>query len=131
MTNAKDPKLTVLEFNRCINQRDIKGLSELMAEDYTFIDSSDDVHTGKENMVAGWKNFFDTYPDYRNHFELLETRGNGIYILGYSRCEYDPLDGPAIWTAHVENDLVVEWRVYLDTDLNRRKLGLPLKGDDK
>jgi ketosteroid isomerase-like protein len=99
----------------------------MMTEDHTFIDSSDEVHAGKEMMVTGWKDFFESYPDYKNHFEYLETRGNEVFILGYSTCSYEPLDGPAIWTARVEGGLVAEWRVYLDTDENRRLLELPLE----
>ena len=122
---TRDPKLIVLLFNECINNRDIAGLSDLLAEDYVFIDSSDEIHAGgKEISAAGWQQFFDLYPDYHNHFVTLTTRENLVLVLGNSTCSYEPLDGPAIWTARVENDLVAEWRVYLDTEENRRRLGL-------
>ena len=124
MKSGNEPKLTVLEFTHCINQRDIAGLSELVAEEYTFIDSSDDVHIGKENMITGWTNFFDSYPYYQNHFMLIESRGNEVFVLGHSTCEIEPLNGPVIRTALAENDLVAEWRVYLETDQNRAKLGM-------
>jgi ketosteroid isomerase-like protein len=125
----RDPKSVVLAFNEFINKRDIDGLSAMMTEDHTFIDSSDEVHSGKEMMVAGWKDFFSSYPDYRNHFEIVESRGNLVLVIGHSTCSDDPLDGPALWTAKVEDDLVQEWRVYLDTDENRELLGLPLLGE--
>jgi ketosteroid isomerase-like protein len=121
----KDPKLTVLEFNHFINNQDIKRLSKLMSGDHKFIDSSDEVHEGKELMVAGWQDFFESYPDYINHFRLIESRGNQVYVLGHSTCSHEPLHGPAIWTAVIENELVKEWRVYLDTAENREKLKLP------
>jgi predicted SnoaL-like aldol condensation-catalyzing enzyme len=95
-----------------------------MSEDYVFIDSGDDVHSGKEFMVHGWTDFFNQYPDYRNHFSIVESRDNLVLVIGHSTCSFGPLDGPAIWTAKVENDLVAEWRVYLDTTENRKKLGL-------
>jgi ketosteroid isomerase-like protein len=119
-----DAKETVLTFNECINTRDLEGLAELMAPDHTFIDSSDEIHAGKEVMVDGWKEFFELYPDYQNHFSYIEARGDEVYVLGYSTCAYDPLDGPAIWTARVEGGLVAEWRVYLDTLENRMNLNL-------
>ena len=126
--NKKDPKLVVLQFNECINNQDIIGLADLMADDYVFIDSSDDYHSGgKKVMVEGWQEFFDLYPDYRNHFSILESRDNLVFVIGYSTCSYQQLDGPALWTAKVENDLVAEWRVYLDTAENREKLNLPPK----
>jgi ketosteroid isomerase-like protein len=122
--SKKDPKLIVLQFNECINTQDIDGLSKLMSDNHVFIDSSDDVHTGKDSMVKGWIEFFNTYPDYRNHFPKIESRENLVLIIGFSTCSHKPLDGPALWTAKIENDLVAEWRVYLDTKENRAKLKL-------
>jgi ketosteroid isomerase-like protein len=126
--DEKDPKLVVLEFNQCINNQDIEGLAKLMTDDHTFIDSSDEVHTGKELMVAGWTDFFNKLPDYRNHFSVVESRGDLVLVLGHSTCSYEPLHGPALWTAKVEGNLVQEWRVYLDTEENRKELGLRFKG---
>jgi ketosteroid isomerase-like protein len=120
----KDPKLVVLQFNECINNRDLQGLSELMTEDHVFIDSSDDIHRGKEFMIKGWNDFFNKYPDYQNHFSTLESRDKLVIIVGHSTCSFKPLDGPALWTAMVDNDLVAEWRVYLDTVENRNKLNI-------
>jgi len=122
--NKKDPKLTVLLFNECINNRDIDALTSLMAEDYVFIDSSDDVQSGKKLNVKGWTDFFNLYPDYVNHFRLLESREDLVLVIGHSTCSFDPMDGPALWTAKVENDLIAEWRVYLDTAENKNKLNL-------
>ncbi len=122
--NTKDPKLIVLQFNEYINNRNLTGLSNLMTDDHLFIDSSDEVHSGKELMREGWQRFFEQYADYRNHFSIIESRGNLVLIIGHSTCAFEPLDGPALWTAKVENDLVAEWRVYLDTAANRMKLGL-------
>jgi ketosteroid isomerase-like protein len=122
--SKKDPKLIVLQFNECINNQDIKGLSNLMTEDHVFIDSSDDIHRGKEFMIKGWIDFFNQYPDYQNHFSIVESRDNLVLVIGHSTCSYEPLDGPALWTAKVESGLVAEWRVYLDTAENRKKLNL-------
>jgi len=36
--NKRDPNLTALQFNEYINNQDIKGLTSLMPEDFTFID---------------------------------------------------------------------------------------------
>jgi ketosteroid isomerase-like protein len=123
--NRKDPKLVVLQFNECINHQDIEGLASLMSDDHMFIDSSNDVYTGKAFMVEGWIEFFESYPDYQNHFSIIESRENLVLVIGRSTCSYAPLDGPALWTAKIENDLVAEWRVYLDTSENRAILNLP------
>lgn len=109
-----------------INDQDLEGLTALMTEDHTFIDSSGEVQAGKDQMAAGWKEFFGRYPDYRNHFQYLINRGDWVYILGRSSCTHQSLDGPAIWTARIDGGQVAEWRVYLDTESNRLKLDLPL-----
>jgi ketosteroid isomerase-like protein len=125
-SNQTIPQEIVLAFNERINNRDLAGLATMMTEDHTFIDSSDEVHAGKERMVAGWKDFFESYPDYQNHFTYLETRGDRVFVLGHSTCSYPPLHGPAIWTARVVGAQIAEWRVYLDTEANRQMLELPL-----
>ena len=122
--SKNDPKLVVLQFNECINNRDLHGLSNLMTEDHVFIDSNDDVHRGKKLMSKGWGDFFNHYPDYRNHFAIVESRDDQVFVIGHSTCSFIPLDGPALWTAKVEDGRVAEWRVYLDTNDNREKLGL-------
>jgi ketosteroid isomerase-like protein len=120
------PQAVVLAFNQMINNHNLEGLAAMMTESHTFIDSSDEMYAGKDLMVAGWRDFFEKYPDYRNHFTYLETREDRVYILGHSTCTYEPLDGLAIWTASVEGERIAEWRVYLDTEHNRLELNLPL-----
>jgi hypothetical protein len=41
--------------------------------------------------------------------------------LGYAYwSEKEPYD-PVIWTASIENNLIAEWRVYEDSDENRKE----------
>jgi ketosteroid isomerase-like protein len=82
----KEPKLVVLQFNECINHPDIQGLSNLMAEDHVFIDSNGDVHRGRELMIKGWGDFFHQFPDYRNHFAIVESREDQVFVIGHSTC---------------------------------------------
>lgn len=123
------PLKVVQRFNACINEGNLESLSAWMTEDHTFIDSSGEAQVGKAAMVANWKEFFASYPDYQNHFDFFETRDNLVLILGHSTCSYEPLDGPAIWTARVRGRQISEWRVYLDTRENRQALDLPLSPD--
>ena len=92
-----DPQKTVLEFNDYINGRNIDGLSSLMPDDYTFIDTDDNVITGKKNGVSSWKKFFALVPEYKNVFQRVLIRGNLVIVVGYSICPNKLLDGPAIW----------------------------------
>lgn len=54
----------VLEFMERINQHDAYKLAELMTEDHVFIDSLGHSVKGRENMLAGWRQYFAMCPDY-------------------------------------------------------------------
>ncbi len=120
--NVKDPKLTALQFNEYINNQDIEGLSRLMTADHIFIDRANESY---DDMVNGWKEFFSNYPTYKNYFQRVESRGNLVILVGYAKWSNDSLEKDyAIWTAKIENDLVSEWRIYEDTEENRKLLDL-------
>jgi ketosteroid isomerase-like protein len=124
MANDHDnlPAEVALRFNDCINNRDLQGLAALMTNDHTFIDSVDNAVRGKDKVVEAWKGFFDTFPDYQNIFEQVESRNGIVAILGRSICSEPQLNGPALWTATVRGEHVVEWRVYSNTPENRQAL---------
>ena len=122
--NSKDPKLTALQFNEYINNQDIKGLSSLMTEDHTFIDREGGVFKGKESMTKGWIDFFNQFPDYKNIFTRVESRDNLVIIIGYAIWSKESSEDHVIWTAKIEDDLVAEWRIYVDTEENRKKFDI-------
>lgn len=127
--NRRAPELIALLFNEQINDGNLDGFSDLMTEGHTFIDGSGERVVGKERMLEAWSGFFQPYPDYRNVFGRVESRDDLVIMLGYSTCSNEEtLEGPAIWTARIEKDLVAEWRVYADTGENRRRLGLERAG---
>ncbi|MBD3406110.1 MAG: hypothetical protein GF411_08300 [Candidatus Lokiarchaeota archaeon] len=113
-----------LRFNKYINERNLLELGNLMTEDHSFISSSNTVESGKEHMIEAWREFFESYPDYRNIFEYTEVHEELVILVGYSTCSEESLDGPAIWTAKINDGLVSEWRVYDDTIEVRTKLGI-------
>jgi uncharacterized protein (TIGR02246 family) len=118
-----DTMMVALRFNEKINQRDLDGLVELMTDDHTFIDFLGEITTGKDVMKEGWRQFFTSYPDYRNVFTGVHVvREDFVVMSGHSTCSYKPLDGPALWSAKIREGRVSEWRVYKDTLQNRRNL---------
>jgi hypothetical protein len=122
--NSKDPKLVALQFNECINNQDLNGLAMLMSDDHAFIDREGTITRTKQGMIQGWKQFFEMFPKYRNTFNRVQSRENNVAILGYAYwSEKQPYD-PVLWTAAIVNDLVREWRVYADTEENRRTFDL-------
>lgn len=119
-----NPKEVVIEFNNCINNRDINGLEQLMTEDHSFIDSENNVMSGKVNCLNAWKGFFQGFPDYKNIFQTIRVNNDDVVITGHSVCSAPVLQGPAIWSAKIENSKIAEWRVYEDSSKNRQLLGL-------
>lgn len=122
--NTKDPKLIALQFNECINNQDLDGLALLMTDDHTFIDREGNVGQPKQTMVQGWKEFFETFPDYRNTFNRIESQDNRVTILGFAYWSVNEPYDPVIWTGIIVDDRVQEWRVYADTESNRRQFNL-------
>jgi ketosteroid isomerase-like protein len=109
-------------FNACINRRDLAGLGTFMTEDHAFTDTENATVPGKAACVEAWRGFFAAFPDYRNTFEHISSRGNLAIAVGYSTCETKALDGPALWTAEVHDGRVAHWRVYHDTPKVRAEL---------
>jgi ketosteroid isomerase-like protein len=122
--NSKDPKLTALQFNEYINNQDIKGLSSLMTEAHTLIVREGEVVKGKEPNTKGWIDFFNQFPDYKNIFTRVESQDNLVIIIGYAKWSKESSDDHVIWTAKIEDDLVAEWRIYADTEENRKKFNI-------
>ncbi len=118
------PKEIVLGFHGCINDRDVPGLKVLMTEDHRFIDAADRVIEGRAACLDAWSRFFEAFPDYRNQVEVVTTVADVVTMTGRSLCSDARLEGPALWTARIENGQIAEWRVYVDTMAIRSRLGL-------
>lgn len=120
-----DSRQMVLSFNECINNHDLHGLSALMADGHTFIDSSNNTFQGKEKVLEAWKSFFESFSDYQNVIEHVAVFSDDrVTLMGHSRCSDARLEGPAIWFAKVEDGMIAEWRIYEDNQQNRSQVGL-------
>jgi ketosteroid isomerase-like protein len=114
-----------IAFNDAINRRDLDALAGLITDDHRFVDSVDAVVAGRRAVLEAWSGFLAAYPDYRNEWSEVTPTGDGLIAVGRSVCPSEPaLDGPAIWMARTEGDLVAEWRVHDDTPAIRARLGL-------
>ena len=122
--NKRDPKLTAFQFSEYINCQDIQGLSSLMTEDHVFIDRKGEINKGKETMTKGWTDFFNSFPEYENTFLRVQSQGDLVILYGYATCQRGSDPDYAIWTARIEDELVAEWRIYEDTDENKRIFNL-------
>ena len=59
----------VVEFNDAINRRDLLRLTELMAPEHRFIDSTGTTVSGRDACMNAWQGFFASFSDYRNIFD--------------------------------------------------------------
>ena len=122
--NDRDPMLTALQFNEYINRQDLPGLSSLMAEEHVFIDRKGHIDQGKGIMLKCWEDFFRSFPDYRNTFSRVQSEGDLVILYGYATWQKGSEPDYAIWTARIEGDLLTEWRIYEDTEENKKLFNL-------
>ncbi len=122
--NVRDPKLIALQFNECINNQDLHGLAGLMTDNHTFIDRDGNIHGPRQVILDGWKDFFKMFPKYKNTFVRVQSKDNLVVVLGHAYWSEQQTYDPVIWMAIIVNDLVQEWRVYADTEANRRAFNL-------
>ena len=112
----KDETDVALTFNDRINEHDLDGLTDLMTDDHTFVDSEGGVVDGRSACREAWRGFFNEYPDYRNNFTSASSAGEVVTITGRSECSDPLLAG--------RDGQVAEWRVFEDSPASRAELGL-------
>lgn len=123
MPNDESAVAVVLAFLDRINQHDVDKLSDCMTPDHVFIDSLGQAVTGRDNMRAGWRGYFEFCPDYWVSHEQIIAHGNSVAVFGAAggtiaaHGRLPPENkwrAPAAWLAVVENGLVKQWQVYAD-----------------
>lgn len=108
-----DPVAVVVAFNDAINRRDAAELAALMTDTHRFIDAAGTTVEGRDECLAAWRGFFESFPDYRNVFDHVAEADDGVVaVRGRSECRFAPLDGPAEWRAVVRDGRVDLWQVY-------------------
>jgi ketosteroid isomerase-like protein len=113
----------VRAFIAAINRHSPSEISDLMTEDHTFVDSAGRIESGRENMTAGWREYFRMFPDYEIQVESILGDRALVAAFGSARGTYNGRRGlvpenriemPAAWRAVVENRKVRRWQVYAD-----------------
>ena len=113
----------VKAFIAAINRRSPPEISDLMTEDHTFVDSAGKVESGRQNMTAGWNEYFRMFPDYTILVETILGDSELVAVFGSASGTYNGKRGlvpenriemPAAWRAVVQNGKVKRWQVYAD-----------------
>ena len=113
-------------FAAAINDQNVEAIAELMTDDHTFIDSHNNSVTGKAAMKAGWKGYFELFPDYK--IEITDIIKGETYVaaFGFAEGTFGNINNsnkdnhfhiPAAWKAIVENKKIKLWQVYCDTKI--------------
>ena len=115
----KDP---VLAFIDRINAHDVAGLGALMSDDHTFIDAHGNQVSGREKMIAGWRGYFEWFPDYYIEVADVFEDGDALALLGFAGGTFKNKEGedwrlPAAWKVIVKDDRVALWQVFADTKI--------------
>lgn len=113
---------TILAFIDRINAHDIEGLGALMSDDHTFIDAHGNQVSGRERMAAGWRGYFEWFPDY--YIEVTDVfEGNDtLAFFGFAGGSFKGKQSeswrlPAAWKASVKDGRVALWQVFADTKI--------------
>jgi ketosteroid isomerase-like protein len=106
-----------------INAHDVDGLGELMSDDHTFIDAHGNEVRGKEKMIAGWRGYFEWFPDYYIEVsDVFEDREPTVAMFGFAGGSFKGKHSeswrlPAAWKAMVKDGRVTLWQVFADTKI--------------
>jgi len=115
-------KQTVLAFIACINAHDVEGLGALMSDGHTFIDAHGNQVSGKEKMIAGWRGYFEWFPDYYIEVTEVFEDEDKLALFGFAGGTFKNKEGeswrlPAAWKAIVKDGRVTLWQVFADTKI--------------
>jgi ketosteroid isomerase-like protein len=105
-----------------INAHDVDGLAELMSDDHTFIDAHGNEVVGKEMMTAGWRGYFEWFPDYFIEVTDIFENGEMFGMFGFAGGSFKGNPDaswrlPAAWKAIVKDGRMALWQVFADTKI--------------
>lgn len=113
---------TIFAFVDAINARDLPALGDLMSDEHKFIDAHGKEVCGREQMLAGWRGYFEWFPDYA--IEVTDVFGHEetFALFGFASGSFrgDPKKRwrlPAAWKATVKDDRIALWQVFADTKI--------------
>lgn len=116
------PRETVLAFVDGINAHDLTALRDLMTDNHTFIDAHGNQISGREQMLGGWRGYFEWFPDYWIDVIDIFENENGFGMFGFAGGSFKGQSDqswrlPAAWKAAVKDGGVALWQVVADTKI--------------
>jgi ketosteroid isomerase-like protein len=128
------PADTVLAFIQAINRHEIGVLTNLMTQDFEFVDSLGVRESGRDQMRQAWIAYFFMIPDYRIEVAGVFSEGTSVVVTGKASgtvAVSGELPSANTWEipiaaqAEVRDGRVARWQVFADNEpvrqiLNRR-----------
>ena len=79
-----------------------------MSDDHTFIDAHGNEVSGKEKMIAGWRVYFEWFPDYYIEVTDVFEDGEKLALFGFAGGSFKNKEGqswrlPTAWKASVKD----------------------------
>lgn len=113
---------TIQTFVDAINAHDVESLAKLMSDDHVFIDAHGNETRGKEKMTAGWRGYFEWFPDYYIGVSELFENGEAFAMFGFAGGSFKGNHDarwrlPAAWKVIVKDGRVALWQVFADTKI--------------
>ncbi len=113
---------TIKSFIDCINAHDVDGLGQLMNNDHVFVDAHGNEVVGKDKMTAGWRGYFEWFPDYYIEVTEVFEKGGTFALFGFAGGSFKGNEAeswrlPAAWKAVVKDGRVARWQVLADTKI--------------
>jgi ketosteroid isomerase-like protein len=112
----------IVAFIDRINAHDVEGLGALMSNEHTFIDAHGNQLIGRAQMLAGWRGYFEWFPDYYIEVADLFEDGDNFALFGFAGGSFKGHQSeswrlPAAWKARVKDGRVALWQVFADTKI--------------
>lgn len=116
----------ILDFTAAINSHDVEKIATCITDDHAFTDAHGNEIIGKNQVKAGWKAYFEWFPDYRIELNEIFENGNVTAAFGFAEGTYQGMKNkagnnswrlPAAWKAAVMENKISRWQVYADTKI--------------
>ncbi len=93
-----------------------------MSDGHTFMDAHGRQVSGKEKMIAGWRGYFEWFPDYYIEVTEVFEDEDKLALFGFAGGTFKNKEGeswrlPAAWKAEVKDGRVSLWEVFADTKI--------------
>jgi len=105
-----------------INRRDAAAVAATLSPDIVFVDSHGKRFESRESLMKAWRNYFETFPDYKIEIDKEQPAVGGALVLGHASASYHGKSDrawriPIAIRAETKDDLVALWHVFADTHL--------------